>query len=79
MPDDIPDDIVTKLVKKFIEDIGEHVTSARVFVTYPVEQGDTCSYTSGHGDYSAQRGQIHEWQLKCDEQVRIRARKESEE
>lgn len=79
MPNEIPDDIVTRITDKFLDDIGEHVTSARVFITYPIGDGNSASLSLGVGEYNAQRGQIHEWCIKCDERVRSSVRKEDEE
>lgn len=71
-------EIEIKIVK-FMDDLGEHCESIRLFTTFPEGDGCTGSFTIGRGNFHAQRGQIQEWLINQDENVRINARKKDDE
>ncbi len=72
------DEIESKIVK-FMDDLGEHCESIRLFTTFPEGDGCTGSFTIGRGNFHAQRGQIQQWMIRQDENVRINERKDSKE
>lgn len=73
------DDATQKKIDDFIRDIGEHFESARFFGTFAEGNGETGSYTVGHGNFHAQRGNILEWMLQQDEMTRLQTRKRMDE
>jgi hypothetical protein len=53
----------------------EHFDSIRVFAS--VRAGDiSITFTNGGGAWETQRGQVHEWVLYHDEQMREKARQD---
>lgn len=72
------DEIESKIVK-FMDDLGEHCESIRLFTTFPEGDGCTGSFTIGRGNFHAQRGQVQEWLINQDENVRINARHKDDE
>jgi hypothetical protein len=71
---------VKALVKKAVQELGEHVDTVRIFVTVASDDDSHahCSYTQGGGNFYAQRGQVQEWLIREDEQCRIEERKDAE-
>lgn len=69
-----------KRVQSFVDQLGEHVDSVRVFVTFPTLDGKphTAGLTVGIGNFYAQQGQIQEWMVTQDERVRDHVRGEDE-
>jgi hypothetical protein len=73
------DAVITPQLQKIVDvaacNLGEHFSSVRIFVTL---QGDdereTGSYTTGKGDFYAQKGNIDEWRTFMDESERHYAR-----
>lgn len=52
-----------ELVKRHVQELGEHFESVRIFVTVHGDagQGETRSIESGCGNFYAQIGQVQEW------------------
>jgi hypothetical protein len=67
-----------KRVQSFVDQLGEHVDSVRVFITFPTHDGhpNTAGFNSGIGNFYAQYGQVREWMLTQDERVRENVRRE---
>ena len=72
---------IDKCVERFLHEIGEHTQSARVFLTYPTEDGKPhyAGYTNGCGNFFAQKGQITDWVIRQEEYVREDARRQSDD
>lgn len=56
---------VDQKIDAFLKEIGDHVDSARIFITRPCDDSAdaTSCYTIGKGNFHAQYGQVREWIL----------------
>lgn len=53
-------------IKHFAKELLEHVDSVRIFVSFPLPNNVTGSFTTGLGNYYSQYGQVREWLLLQD-------------
>ncbi len=69
-----------EMVKRRCHELSEHFDTVRIFVTrHRGEDATTEGYSSGVGNFYAQRGQISEWLVKQDEFERLDAKESREE
>jgi hypothetical protein len=71
-----PEDM--RIMRQHVEQLGEHFDSVQIFATRHeagIEDG-TVSCNLGSGNWFARYGQVKEWLVKRDEQMRQVAREE---
>lgn len=70
-----------KIVNRFLDEIGEHVDSAQVFVTRKRDDGNqgTSHMAKGTGNWFSRYGQIKIWVLREEERQSAEIWRESEE
>lgn len=70
----------TALLKKHVEQLGEHFDSVIVFGTRhdPAVEGGTVTVFESSGNWLAARGQVRDWQILQDEKTRERAHTDDE-
>lgn len=49
------------LLKKHVQELGEHFDSVRIFATHTDDNHETAAMDDGRGNLYAQLGQIWEW------------------
>ena len=64
---------VTKEIETFVNRMSEHVDSIRIFVT-KCDGKNTKTFTTGGGNFYAQKGQVEEWievQRQCERNTAV--------
>lgn len=76
---------IVRLTDEYIQKVSEHCQSVRIFLSYPTDDGtrNFRGRTIGSGNIYAQIGQVREWALEQDQNVKtyadVKQRKELED
>lgn len=82
MSNQVPEEMAEadRLVREAVQKISEHVDAVTVFVTKKRENGNdgTWRMAFGAGNYYARYGQIKQWVIFADEEVKVDCRSSGE-
>lgn len=78
-PNEAEREKLNRIVKAHVDQLGEHFDSVQIMCSNLEQGGEfTAKYASGSGNWYARVGMTREWLMYHDEQMKQKARKDSE-